>query len=61
MLEKVLDLKKKPSIFLTDTTEDIDVYFRYITSKKKIDVFSKWTPLWQGHLIYIYIYNLHKH
>ena len=38
MLEKVLDLKKK-SMFLTDTSEDIDAHFRYIASKKKIDVF----------------------
>ena len=45
MLEKVLDLKKK-SMFLTDTSEDIYAYFRYITSKKKTSMFfSKWTPL----------------
>ena len=33
MLEKVLDLKK--SMFLTDTSEDMDAYFRYINRKKK--------------------------
>jgi len=43
MLEKVLDLKKT-LIFLTDTSEDIDAYFRYITSKKLM-FFSKWTSL----------------
>ena len=31
-------------MFLTDTSEDIDAYFRYIASKKTFDIF-KWTPL----------------
>ena len=44
MLKKVLDFQKKKSMFLTDTSEDIDAYLRYITSKK-IYVFWKWTPL----------------
>ena len=43
MLEKVLNYQKT-SMFLTDTSEDMDAYFQYIASKK-IDVFSKWKPL----------------
>ena len=31
-------------MFLSDTSQDIDAYFRYIASKK-IDVYSKYTPL----------------
>ena len=34
MLEKALDFQKA-SMFLTNTSEDIDAHFRYIASKKK--------------------------
>ena len=44
MLEKILDFQKT-SMFLTDTSEDIDAHFRYIASKKTSHVFSKWTLL----------------
>ena len=37
-------------MFLTDTSEDIDAYFRYIASKKTYD-FSKLTPLLTTRLI----------
>ena len=38
MLEKVLDFQNT-SMFLTDTSEDIDAHFRYIVSKKKTSMF----------------------
>ena len=44
MLEKVLDVQKT-SMFLNDTSEDIDAYFQYISSKKtSIFVFEVVTP-----------------
>ena len=45
MLEKVLDFQKtKTSMFLTDTSEDIDAHFWYIASKKKIYFFRSGHP-----------------
>ena len=35
MLEKLLDFQKT-SMFLTDTSEDIDAHFRYIALKKSM-------------------------
>ena len=43
MLEKVL-IFKKTSMFLTDTSEDIDAHFRYIALKKNIDFFRSGHP-----------------
>ena len=44
MLEKVLGFQKT-SMFLTDTSEDVDAYFRYIASKKKsMFFFEVYTP-----------------
>ena len=36
---------KKTSMFLTDTSEDIDAYFRYIASKKNLRFFEADTPI----------------
>ena len=44
MLEKVLDFKEKTSMFLTDTSEDIDAYLRYIASKKTSMIFGSGHP-----------------
>ena len=58
MLEKVLDLKK--SMFLTDTSEDIDANLRYIASKKTSMFFEVDTPTSitkNFNSIYIFTFN----
>ena len=43
ILEKVLDFQKT-SMFLTDTSEDIDAHFRYMGSKKHRCIFRSGHP-----------------
>ena len=55
MLEKVLDLRKK-SMFLTDTSEDIGAYVRYIASRKT----SMFLTIQRRHRYILQIYRIEK-